>query len=150
VPPTASPRSPTTPGNSPSPVRPGVKFTRIFIANGDGSGERALTNGFAADNEPSFAPGGHRIVFVRGPGNSKLVSIKADGTDAVYLTKDTDPFELPTSPSYSPDHKRILFNAVEAGSNRIYTIDADDGSGPKQLTDLDPREGDNVHLSWGG
>jgi Tol biopolymer transport system component len=87
-------------------LRPGkIPFTQIFIANGDGSGERALTNGYSADTAPSFAPGGHRIVFARGPGDSKLVSMKADGAD---------------------------------------------GGGPKQLTDLDPREGSNAHPSWGG
>lgn len=110
------------------------EFPHIFTVDVDGSGERQLTKGQSVDTEPAFSPDGKRIVFVRGPGESKLMTMTADGDDLVTLTSPSDPFSTPDAPSYSPDGKRILFHAPENRDNRIYTLDADDGKNLKALT----------------
>ena len=120
-----------------SGVRPGKSFPQIFTVDVDGTNERALTAGSAADTEPSFSPDGKRIVFVRGPGDSKLVTMPAGGGDVNYLTGNF-PFSIPDSPSYSPNGKRILFHGVghngKEPGNFIYSFNADDGSNLDVIT----------------
>jgi len=120
-----------------SGLRRGKSFPQIFAVNSDGTNERALTPGTAADSEPSFSPDGNRIVFVRGPGDSKLVTMPAGGGDVKYLTGNF-PFSTPDSPSYSPNGKRILFHAIghngKEPGNFIYSFDADDGSNLDVIT----------------
>jgi TolB protein len=110
------------------------ELPKIFVVDVDGSNERQLTNGRSLDFEPSFSPDGKRIAFIRGPGESRLMTMTAAGTDLTTLTKFKDPFSAPGAPSYSPNGKRILFQAFEDGTSRIYTFDAADGGNRVTLT----------------
>lgn len=105
----------------------------IFSVDVDGSNQRQLTKGRQIDLEPSFSPNGGRLVFIRGPGESQVVTMTTGGADVTQLTKHSDPFSGPSSPSYSNDGQRILFGAFAEG-NRIFTIDASDGSDVTPLT----------------
>jgi Tol biopolymer transport system component len=110
------------------------EFPHIFVVDIDGSNQRQLTKGLSIDQEPAFSPDGKRIAFIRGPGESKLMTMTAEGDDLVALTGPQNTFSTPDAPSYSPDGKRILFHAPENRDNRIYTLDADDGKNVEALT----------------
>jgi dipeptidyl aminopeptidase/acylaminoacyl peptidase len=67
-------------------------------------------------SEPAFSPSGRRIAFVTGhPGgsNSDIYSMSPDGRDARRLTgRSGDPLGGVSSPSWSPDGTRIVFQRV--------------------------------------
>jgi TolB protein len=122
-----------------------LEFPKIFVVDVDGSNERQLTKGKSLDLEPSFSPDGSRITFIRGPGESRLMTMTAGGGDLTTLTKFKDPFSTPTSPSYSPNGKRILFQGFEDGKNRIYAFDAADGG---NLVTLTKGDGEGVEPAY--
>lgn len=100
----------------------------LFVIDADGNNERQLTRGGKfVDREPSFSPDGKRIVFVRGPGETQLMTIAVSGGETTTVTKRGEPFSVPEWPSYSPDGKQILFDAYARGSHRLYTVDAGGG-----------------------
>lgn len=123
--------------------------SHLFIVDVDGSGQRQLTKGNQVDLEPSFSPNGGRIVFVRGPGESRVVTMTSGGADVTQLTKHSDPFSGPTSPSYSSDGQRILFGAFAKG-NRVFTIDAGDGRDLVQITKGDSEGLEPAYSPEGG
>lgn len=103
------------------------EFDHLYVVDADGSSERQLTRGQRfVDREPSFSPDGKRIVFVRGPGETQLMTISVGGDDLTPVTKRGEPFSAPEAPSYAPNGNRILFDAFARG-NRIWTIGADGG-----------------------
>jgi TolB protein len=92
---------------------------RIHLANDDGSGVVALTNGYA----PAWSRDGLRVAFNRG---YDLYVINADGTGEQLVTSSA------RGPSWSPDGTRLAFAGMEGlgvvnldGSGRmtLYTPD---------------------------
>jgi Tol biopolymer transport system component len=126
----------TDPGDS------GSDRSKVFAVDIDGSDLRQLTRGqYVIDGEPSFSPDGKRIAFIRSPGEPpRVMTMTATGTDLTELTRDSDPFTGPESPTYSPNGKRVVFFAFATGkaTQEIYACDADDGRNRVQLT-----KGDN-------
>jgi Tol biopolymer transport system component len=117
----------------------GGELPRIFTVGIDGTGERQLTKSddLQVDLEPTFSPDGSRIAFIRGPGETQLMTMTAGGADLTAVTKKSaDPFSAPESPSYSPNGKRILFQAAARGS-QFFTCDAADGGNRVQITQGD-------------
>jgi Tol biopolymer transport system component len=105
----------------------------LFVIDADGTHERQLFRGQNfVDREPNFSPDGKRIVFVRGPGETQLMTITVGGDDLTPVTERGKPFSSPEWPTYSPDGKRILFNAF-SGGHKLYTIGTD-GKGLDQLS----------------
>lgn len=92
----------------------------LFVINPDGSGERRLTRPATgvADNHPSWAPDGSRVVFERCTKNRcATATIAADGTDLRPLGRPCRHGATPTpqcdergAPAWSPDGKWIVFN----------------------------------------
>jgi TolB protein len=113
----------------------GGELPRIFTVGIDGTGERQLTKSddLQVDLEPTFSPDGTRIAFIRGPGESRLMTMTAGGAEVTALTKSADPFSGPDSPSYSSNGKRILFHAFARG-NQFFSCDAADGGNRVQIT----------------
>lgn len=90
----------------------------LYVIDSNGNNERQLTRGQKfVDGEPSFSPDGKRIVFVRGPGETQLMTISVDGGDATAVTERGGKFSAPEWPSYSPDGKRILFDASSTATS---------------------------------
>jgi TolB protein len=109
----------------------------IYSMRADGSDVRRLTNDSSIDFSPNWGPDG-RIVFVSNRetgGKSSLWVMNGDGTDQHRLTpRDFVWNEL--SPVWSPDGKRLLFQAdrdVPVGNRELYVMNAD-ATGLKRLT----------------
>src|SRR5438105_875281 len=87
--------------------------SEVFLANGDGSNQRNLTNNPFFDGWPAWSPDGKKIAFAsnrRGHGYQIFV-MGADGAN-VRLVANTE--GRGTAPRWSPDGKTIYFtNCVE-------------------------------------
>jgi len=109
---------------------------RIYVINGDGTGQAQLTTGTArADTSPEWSPDGAKIAFEswRGSGPNVYV-MNADGSDEIALTNNF----LSLDPTWSPDGTKIAFAHMDGPGNEmdIYVMNAD-GSGRAPLTTPD-------------
>ena len=124
---------------------PDIPALEIYVMDADGGNPRNLTNNPSSDYAPSWSPDGKRIAFV----SNRDGHVDANGwlTSEIYVM-DTDggnPQNLTnhpardSSPSWSPDGKRIVFTSDrDAGRDdphnyEIYVMDAD-GDNPQNLT----------------
>ena len=126
------------------PGIPKLPAAEIYVMDTDGGNLRRLTNDPGSDSAPSWSPDGKRIVFVsdrdghvhakRGSPTSEIYVMDADGGNPQNLTN--NPFH-DSSPSWSPDGKRIAFHSNRDWDNphniEIYVMDADGGN-PQNLT----------------
>ena len=109
----------------------------LFVTNADGTGEVQLTNSIATDVKPSWSPDNQRIVFERqnldadpedpdsGWRDRYVVVIDADGRNEAELRRGDG---TATSPSWTPDGKRISFD----DGLGLYTV-LDDGTEEKPV-----------------
>jgi hypothetical protein len=121
----------------PSITRDGKKitFTRnfeIYTMNADGSAQTWLTAGYSS----SFSPDGTKIVFVSGRDGSAhdFYVMNADGSGQTRITNSV--FTNKGLPVFSPDGKKIAFQAMVANPNvnyEIFVMNAD-GSNLSQIT----------------
>ncbi len=126
------------------PGIPDVPTFEIYVMDANGGNQRRLTNNPASDYAPSWSPDGKRIVFcsdrdghvdANGWPTSEIYVMNADGGNPQNLTENRN---NDRSPSWSPDGKRIAFEADrnrERGDHNyeIYAMDADGGN-PQNLT----------------
>jgi len=112
------------------------------VMNADGSGQRRLTGGRNADNDPRWSPDGRWIAFTRGTSCTDngckldIWLIRPDGTGARPLTHDGGSAE----PTWSPDGKRIAFDRYNGASGRsdLYLMNAD-GTGSHTVASITSR-----------
>ena len=128
----------------------------IYVMDADGGNQRRLTNNPASDYAPSWSPDGKRIVFVSNrdghvDANGRLTSeVYVMDTDGGNPRNLTDHPERDSSPSWSPDGKRIAFESdrdadrEDPHNYEIYVMDAD-GNNPQNLTNS-PEE--DRYPSW--
>jgi Tol biopolymer transport system component len=120
----------------------------IYSMRADGSGVTRLTNDGAIDFSPNWGPDG-RIVFVSNRttgGKASLWVMNGDGSDQHRLTP-RDFVWNETSPVWSPDGKRIAFQAdrdVPVGNRELYVMNAD----ATGLTRLTTYPGQDNWPSW--
>jgi Tol biopolymer transport system component len=130
----------------------------IYIMNADGTDQTRLTTSPegpedptgeapAGNRDPDFSPDGSRIVFSsRRDANDpepaagrdfrtpEIYVMNVDGSDQTRLTNNTS---FDRQPVFSPDGSKIAFRRNRPDEvQQIFTIDADDGSGLTQLTDV--------------
>ena len=109
----------------------GVTTALPYYSNSDGSSATpwAASTLFAKASEPSYAPGGTKVVFV---GDANLFTASQDGSVPARITNfGTGNIN---TPSYSPDSKKIVFTRVDPdGSLFVCTINPD-GIGALTLT----------------
>jgi Tol biopolymer transport system component len=102
--------------------RIGPSGGELFIANGDGSGERKLNSGGNMDYDAMFSTDGKWIVFTserNGPAN--IYRIHPDGSGLERLTDD-DGFD--DQASLSPDDNQLAFVSTRgSGTNNIWILD---------------------------
>ena len=125
------------------PGFPKIPTSEIYVMDDDGSNQHRLTNNPASDYAPSWSPDGKRIAFVsdrdghvniRGFPTSEIYVMDANGRNPQNLTNDPSD---DTSPSWSPDGKRITFQSDRDNDRdhniEIYMMD-NDGSNLQRLT----------------
>jgi Tol biopolymer transport system component len=86
---------------------------RIMVMHSDGSHRHVVARG-PHYGEPSFAPGGKRILFTGGGMSSDTVltdvlEMNTDGTGLHHVTTNASPGQVYHSPHFSPQGTRIVF-----------------------------------------
>jgi len=128
----------------------------IFVKHIASGEERRLTGGDYDCIQPSWSPDGRTVLFVK----AKRPRVKLEPGDVFGLFVDGDIWSIDLStrketrlvdnafnPEYSPDGKRIAFDASWAGPRRIWAVD-ERGYNPQQLTS-DSSEGiSHVRARW--
>lgn len=95
-----------------SPGRHQNRRYELFAMRPDGTDSRRLTGNAVEDSQPDWAPGGRRVVFVRG---GEVWQMAADGTDPTRLAEGH-------GPAWAPDGSVIAYGGGTDGL--IHTIDA--------------------------
>jgi hypothetical protein len=124
--------------DNPDPPAP-----EIYTMNPDGSGQTRLTNNPEGNADPAFSPDESKIAFTSGRNrnfddenrsNIEIYSMNADGRAQTRLTVHPS---VDLEPVFSPDGSRVAFRSIRrVASEQFSTMDAADGSGVVQLTDL--------------
>ena len=118
-------------------------FRQLFVRNVSGGAERQLTDARRDHIQPAWSPDGRHLAFVRGATvTGKLEPDEVDG----YYFEDAELWSVELSsgraaklldrgfnPSYSPDGRRLAFDAELAGAQRVWLADTR-GRNPRQLT----------------
>ena len=119
----------------------------IWVANADGSGQRALIASSRDELHAAWSPDGTRIAFDRevSNGNTEIFVADADGANERRLT---DRSGEDSDPSWSPDGTRLVFSRTERDDDDeepdLYVMNVD-GSGLRRLT---TQSGEDFHPSW--
>ena len=102
--------------------RIGPSGGELFIANGDGSGERKLNSGGKMDYDAMFSADGKWIVFTsERNGSANIYRIHPDGSGLERLTDD-DGFD--DQASLSPDGNQVaLVSSRGSGTDNIWILD---------------------------
>jgi Tol biopolymer transport system component len=136
----------------------------VWIANADGSGQRPLAAGEGWQWLPRWSPDGASIAFTAesrggpmmttgplgpetgfgplGPGFGDVAVGDRPDADLMVIAADgaSPPLPITDAPgddrsgSWSPDGRRLAFDATRDGNTEIYVVDVD-GSNPIRLTD---------------
>ena len=118
--------------------------TEIYIMDADGSNQRRLTHYPGLDTGPDWHPDGSQITFTstRNAGenqNFNIFVIDADGSNVRQITD----LEFAARPKWSPDGRRIAFEAFIGHSREIYVANAD---GTSRFQVSRPRLGADMFL----
>jgi TolB protein len=114
----------------------------IFIANADGSHERALVPLSVLDANPSFSPDGRWVLFTsRREGSADIYRVHPDGTGLERLT-DHPAFD--DQAVMSPDGNRVAFVSSRSGQADIWLLDIR----TRQLRNLTDHPGGDYRPAW--
>ena len=125
---------------------PNDKCCRIFIANLDGTGWRALTGYSSIDSEPKVnAKTGREIAFVSGrSGPEQIYEMTIDGTDVQRLSDGTGEA---ANPSWHPNGQKLAYawtRGYATGAWNVFVMDV----ASRSYIQLTHGEGKNEHPSW--
>ena len=104
----------------------------VWIMNGDGTGQKQLTDDAAFDDTPVVSPDGRLIYFTSTrTGIQQIWQMEMDGRNPKQLTQGTSiSYDL----NCSPDGKWVAFSSWKSGTLAIWKMPANGGE-PVRLTD---------------
>lgn len=129
---------------------------KIFRKNVVTGEEAQLTKGDCDEIQPTCSPDGRTVLFVRA--RESHVKLEPGDVFGVFLDgdilaldlasgKETKLIENGFNPDYSPDGKRIAFDASWVGPRRIWVVDGQ-GHNPQQLTSDSSEAVTHVRPRW--
>jgi TolB protein len=134
-------------------------FPRLWVVNADGTGERKFEHvKRSEDIQPDWSPDGKKIAFTRcGSARCEIWTVKYDGTGFKRVGPDclrkSNGCIDRSSPSWSPDGKRIAFGQASDIRNQrakdpeIYVMNAK-GSEVRRITDMSAANPYAIDLLW--
>lgn len=132
------------------PTRYRVLFNRylvptmtVFIADADGTNERALVPTVGLEYSPSYSPDGQWIVYTaERKGQADIYRIHPDGTGLQQVTDDP---AFDDQGSLSPDGKMLAFVSTRgSGTANIWVMD----TSSRTYTNLTKHQSGNFRPSW--
>ena len=95
----------------------------VYVMDADGKNPRNLTRQPASDTFPDWSPDGSQIAFGsrRDRNGRNIFVMDADGRNVRKVTR----MRFASRPKWSPNGKRILFEAVTDSGREVYMVDAD-------------------------
>ena len=116
---------------------------QLFIANGDGTGERVLLPSLGMDYSPSFSADGRWVVFTsQRNGSADIYRVRPDGTGMERLTDDP---AFDDQAVLSPDGKSLAFVSTRGtGRARLWVMDI----ASRRARLLTPGEGGDFRPAW--
>ncbi len=106
---------------------------QIWVMNGDGSQQRALTSGPAIHGWPRWHPDGGRLVFWgydEQTGTHSIATVRVDGSDETVIAASDEMLDRPV---WHPAGNALAWAAQTDGNWDIWAADAD-GSQARRLT----------------
>ena len=107
----------------------------IYRMDADGSNESSLTSGLLFELEPTWYPGGRRIVYSDADDLFSM-TLDAGGTPTGVPTRLTKNAGVDRQPTVSPNGKRIAFSSDRDGDYDIYVMKAAPESSTNQPVKL--------------
>ena len=101
--------------------------SEVYVMDADGKNPRNLTRHPGIDGYPDWSPGGSQIVFDSSRGGKEpnqdidIFVMRADGSNVRQITR----LGFASRPKWSPDGKRIAFEAVVDDGRQVYVVNAD-------------------------
>jgi Tol biopolymer transport system component len=98
----------------------------LYLVRPDGSRLRQLTSTPTAEQQPTWAPDGKSIAYVRVVGSGALYRLFLNGKKQRLLYKETSATSaIVRDPAWSPNGRRIAFASQRSGTPTIWTIGLD-------------------------
>src|SRR6266849_2813814 len=101
----------------------------LWLANGDGSNAKQITNYGCASFAPTFTPDGKKLLFASNKAkcDSSLFELYLINLDGSGLEQVTDYGKFTSFPEFSPDGKKLIFSSsYQSKSNyefNLFTVD---------------------------
>src|SRR6267154_5132237 len=88
----------------------------IYVMNPDGTNQRNITNSPASETRPAFSPDGTKIAFVKDFKGISVMNPDGSGLAQILDGASAGLTSITSFPDWSPDGKKIVFNAIPNGS----------------------------------
>jgi TolB protein len=104
----------------------------ILVMNADGTEAKNISRNEGKDNFPTWSPDGRWIAFASDrDGTWRIYVTDPDGNNTKRVSGEREAIE----PSWYPDSKRLVYQAVEGDAFNLFSVSIEGSPTPKRLTD---------------